>query len=160
MSYRITLLEEGLDEWVEILQKSFETETAALMITEEQVPTNGAFIKVEALHRMKDQGSTLFGLWQGTVPVGFVVVEKESEKCYRFEKLAVLPEFRHKGYGGALVEYASEYIKKQGGKQVTIGLIDEHLVLKEWYQTLGFRMTKHKKFKHLPFTVCFMKKSL
>ncbi len=156
----MAILEEGLDEWVEIIRKSYETVAATFMITEEQVPTNGAFLKVEALHRMINQGATLFGLWDGELPVGFAALEKESERGYRLEKLAVLPEFRHKGYGRQLVDYTTNYIKEQGGKEITLGVIDEHTILKEWYQTLGFRMTKHKKFKHLPFTVCFMKKSL
>ncbi len=160
MSHRITILEEGLDEWVEVIRKSFETEVATFMITEEQVPTNGAFLKVESLHRMVDQGATLFGLWDSGLQVGFIAVEKESEGAYRLEKLAVLPEYRHEGYGRQLVDYATNYIIQQGGRQITLGIIDEHTVLKGWYQRLGFRVTKHKRFKHLPFTVCFMKKSL
>jgi diamine N-acetyltransferase len=42
------------------------------------------------------------------------------------------------------------------GRQVSIGIIDDHTVLKNWYLGLEFKETNTKQFAHLPFTVCFM----
>jgi hypothetical protein len=54
------------------------------------------------------------------------------------------------------VEFVVSYVEKQGGQKVSLGMIDESAVLKEWYKTLGFVETGTKNFEHLPFTVCFM----
>jgi ribosomal protein S18 acetylase RimI-like enzyme len=92
--------------------------------------------------------------------VGFVAIEKADDKVYYLDKLAVLPEYRHKGYGGKLVEFVSNFVKKHNGQKVSLGMINESTVLKKWYQKLGFKETGTQSFEHLPFTVCFMEKSL
>jgi diamine N-acetyltransferase len=43
---------------------------------------------------------------------------------------------------------------------ISIGIIDEHTVLKQWYRKLGFTEVNRKKYDHLPFTVCSMEKRL
>ena len=89
-----------------------------------------------------------------------VTVEKKKDKVYSIEKLAVLPEYRHKGYGGELMEFVSDYVKKADGKALSIGIINEHTLLKKWYEVKGFKETTVMKFEHLPFTVCFMEKPI
>jgi hypothetical protein len=54
------------------------------------------------------------------------------------------------------VKCVLDYVGKQGGKKVTLGMIDSLTVLKEWYKSLGFEEKDTKKFEHLPFLVCFM----
>ena len=44
-------------------------------------------------------------------------------------------------------------------KKLSIGLMDEHTVLKNWYKELGFKGIGAQVFHHLPFTVCFMERS-
>jgi hypothetical protein len=46
------------------------------------------------------------------------------------------------------------------GKKVSVGIIDENLVLKNWYRDYGFVQTDIRRFEHLPFVVCFMEKEL
>lgn len=43
---------------------------------------------------------------------------------------------------------------------LSIGIINENKVLKQWYSSFGFNETGFKKFPHLPFTVCFMEKKI
>ena len=160
MAYKIIRIDTVTDLWVQVIRQSFETVAKTFNLTEVSVPTNGAFIKIEALHRMMDQGVACFGLLDGDIPVGFVAVEQASDQAFRLEKLAVLPAFRHKGYGRLLVQWAVAYAASAGGAEMTIGVIDDHETLKKWYLTLGFHTIKRKKFKHLPFAVCFMKKSI
>jgi ribosomal protein S18 acetylase RimI-like enzyme len=102
----------------------------------------------------------LFGLFLNNMQVGFVAIEKADDRVYYLDKLAILPGFRHKGYGKSLVRFVSSYVKKRDGQKVSLGMIDESAVLKNWYQQLGFKETGTKNFEHLPFTVCFMEKSL
>jgi len=89
-----------------------------------------------------------------------VAVEKADHHLYYIEKLAVLPDCRHKGMGKMLVSHALDYIASKGGQKVSIGIIDEQTILKTWYRMLGFTETGTKKFPHLPFTVCFMEQNI
>jgi N-acetylglutamate synthase-like GNAT family acetyltransferase len=88
--------------------------------------------------------------------VGFVAMEKADDAVYYLEKLAVLPEYRHNGYGRELVQFVLETAATGGAKKLSIGIIYEQAVLKDWYKDIGFRETSTKKFEHLPFTVGFM----
>ena len=67
------------------------------------------------------------------------------------ERLAVLPSYRHRGIGRALMDFAFKTVKKHGGKKVSIGIINENRVLKNWYMEYGFVETGTRVFRHLPF---------
>jgi hypothetical protein len=43
-----------------------------------------------------------------------------------------------------------------GGNKITIGIIDENTVLKDWYSANGFIHTGVKRYEHLPFAVGYM----
>ena len=50
-----------------------------------------------------------------------------------------------------------DYSKRTlGASKIKIGIIEENIILKEWYKNFGFTHTAAKKFDHLPFTVKFM----
>ena len=98
-----------------------------------------------------------FGLYVDGIQAGFVAAEKTGDgEIYYMDKLAILPGQRHKGYGAQLVNCVIDYVGRQGGKIVSLGMINSLTVLKEWYRSLGFRETGTKQFEHLPFLVCFM----
>ncbi|MDO9333828.1 MAG: GNAT family N-acetyltransferase [Dehalococcoidales bacterium] len=105
---------------------------------------------------LKKKGVNFFRGFLGETQVGFVVLEKADEALYYMEKLAVLPGYRHQGYGRKLVEFAVDYVRSHNGKKISIGTIDEHTILKNWYKKLGFREISTRKFNHLPFTVGYM----
>ena len=72
------------------------------------------------------------------------------------EKLAVLPQYRHNGYGKKLIAFAKEKAKEMGAAKITIGIIEENARLKNWYASNGFIHTGTREFSHLPFIVGFM----
>ena len=152
--------ETELETSVKVIADSFATVAAEFKLTKENCHTHHSFITLKQLTEMKRKGLKLFGLFVEGAQVGFVAVEKKKDKIFNLEKLAVLPEYRHKGYGGELVEFVLNSVKDAGGKKLTIGIIDEHTVLKQWYVAKGFNQTARTKFEHLPFTVCFMEKPL
>ncbi len=102
----------------------------------------------------------MFGLFNNDFQTGFIALEKPGNDMYYIEKLSVLPECRHNLYGSKLINFAFDFIKKDKGKTVSIGIIEEHKILKEWYMKFGFTEVSLQKFNHLPFTVCFMEKNL
>lgn len=145
---------------VKVIRESFATVAKEFRLTKESAPTNAAFIEFEDLLRIKEQGVRLFGLYKEGVQIGFFTIEANQEGLYYLNKLAVLPAYRHMGYGGFILNYVFEYVKNRGGGKISIGIIDENLVLKKWYQSHGFIITATKTYPHLPFKVCFMEKSI
>ena len=79
-------------------------------------------------------------------------LSKEADKAYELHNLAILPEFRHNGFGKQLLDHAKETVRSLGGSKIKIGIIEESTVLKNWYITNGFEHVGTKKFDHLPFT--------
>lgn len=150
--------ETELETSVKIIADSFATVAAEFKLTKDNCPTHPSFVTIKQLMEMKRKGLKLFGLFVEGAQFGFVALEKKKDKAFSMEKLAVLPEYRSKGYGGELVDFVNNNVKDAGGKKLSIGIIDEHTVLKQWYESKGFKQTARTKFEHLPFTVCFMEK--
>jgi len=144
---------------VAVIRDSFKTVAIEFGLNELNCPTHPSLITLDKLLELEKK-ARLFGLFLNNVQAGFVAAEKADETLYYMDKLAVIPEHRHKGYGKKLVEFVLDYVKKNKGEKVSLGMIDESAVLKNWYQQLGFEVTGTKNFEHLPFTVCFMERGL
>jgi ribosomal protein S18 acetylase RimI-like enzyme len=144
----------------DIIRRSFRTVADDLGLTEDNAPTNPAFFRDAQLDTMAQKGISMLILTDDDGPAGFAALERAGEELYYLEKLAVLPEKRHRGLGRKLVEYCFRLVARKGGGRISIGIINENRVLKDWYGTLGFRETGLKDFPRLPFTVCFMEKRI
>lgn len=142
---------------VEVIRESFGTVARQFGLTRENCPAHPSFVTTQQLRGLCARGQRFFGLFADGVQVGFVAVEKVGEAEHTMEKLAVVPAARHRGYGARLARFALDLAAGRGATTVSIGVIDEHTVLKDWYKSLGFAETGTQKFSHLPFTVCFMK---
>ena len=70
--------------------------------------------------------------------------------------VSILPECRHLSYGKALLDFCKEKVKELGGSKITIVIVEDNIVLKDWYTANGFIHTGTKQFEHLPFTVGYM----
>ena len=146
---------QNIENSVGVIRDSFRTVALEFGLNEGNCPTHPSLITLDKLAVLEEKAK-LFGLFLNDKQVGFVAVEKADGEVYYLDKLAVLPEYRHKGYGRYLVDFVVSYVKEQGGQKVSLGMINESTVLKNWYKKLGFSETETKKFEHLPFTVCFM----
>ncbi len=146
---------QGLKRSVEVIRDSFKTVAVEFGLNESNCPTHPSLITLDKLLELSNRAE-LFGLFQDDSQVGFVAIEKAGGGVYYLDKLAVLPEYRHRGYGKKLVEFVMYYVADQAGQKVSLGMINESTVLKNWYEGLGFEETGTKKFDHLPFTVGFM----
>jgi diamine N-acetyltransferase len=149
-----------LKESVKVIGNSFITVANEFCLTEENCPTNPAFISYKKLKELSEKGIMMFGLFCDDKQSGFVAIEKSDNGMYYLEKLAVLPEYRHKGFGKKLLRFVFDYVKRENGQKVCIGIINENIVLKNWYKDNGFAETHIRKYDHLPFLVCFMEKTL
>ena len=145
-----------LDVFADVIRKSFITVAGDFGLTEQNCPTNGAFIQTERLLSDWDNGNVMAGLFAVGKPAGFAQLAQKDAAVFELCKVAVLPQFRHEGYGARLLNWARETVREKGGSKITIGIIEENTVLKSWYQSYGFLHTGTCVFSHLPFTVGFM----
>lgn len=150
----------NLDEYAEVIRKAFETVAEELGLTRENAPTFPAFLGPDAMEKLRENGAAMFGAYEGENCIGFVVAQNAGEGVFYLERLAVLPEHRHAGTGRKLMDTVFDYVRENGGRKVSIGIINENLRLKKWYIQYGFIETGLRKFDHLPFTVCFMEKAV
>ena len=143
-----------------IVRNAFRTVALELNLTRENNPTHPSFMTTGRLRADRNKGVRFFGLFLRDRQIGFIAVEKADAALYYIERLAVLPKYRHQGYGQKLMQFAFEYIRANGGKKVSIGIINEQTVLKDWYKGFGFEEVSTREFAHLPFTVCFMERTV
>ncbi|MDD2372966.1 MAG: GNAT family N-acetyltransferase [Syntrophomonadaceae bacterium] len=152
--------EAELSNSVNVIRESFITVANQFKLTRENAPSNAAFIELEDLLKMKEKDIHLFGVFKDEIQIGFFTVERnDNDLCY-LNKLAVLPGYRHNGYGKKMLDFVFLYIKRAGGGKISIGIINENLVLKNWYIQSGFTETVIKNYPHLPFEVCLMEKNV
>jgi GNAT superfamily N-acetyltransferase len=145
---------------VSIIQLSFKTVADDFNLTIDNCPSHPSFITYEKLSDLIKKGLIFLGLFIEDIQIGFIAIEKANDDLFYIEKLSILPHYRHKSYGRKLIDYAISYIKNVNGKKISIGIINEHEILKKWYNNIGFNETMTKHYTHLPFTVCFMEKKL
>jgi len=145
-----------LPECRDVIRQSFATVADEFGLTEQNAATNGAFIKLERLQSEFERGNMMYAYRVAGKIAGFCALKKVSDEFYELEKLAVLPKYRHNGCGKALIDYAKARVLALGGKKLTIGIIEENTVLKDWYAANGFIHMGTKTYDHLPFTVGYM----
>jgi ribosomal protein S18 acetylase RimI-like enzyme len=150
------VIEQDLEECAEVIRKGFSTIAKDFGLTIENCPSNGAFIQKERLLAEKDKGHYMYGMICEDQMIGYMQLEKSNEDMYFLQKLVVLPQYRHLGLGKKLLDYAKERVQEFGGSSLSISIIEENTVLKNWYLAYGFHTTGIRKFEHLPFTVGFM----
>jgi ribosomal protein S18 acetylase RimI-like enzyme len=142
-----------------VIRESFRTVAEAYGLDERNCPGHPAFIGEERLLSMVEKGARFFGIYTDGRLIGCVAVEVRGNIAF-IEKLAVLPGFRHRGFGRRLIEAAIRYAGEKGCLRASVGIMDENRRLKNWYIGLGFHVTELKEYVHLPFTVCMMERRL
>jgi diamine N-acetyltransferase len=144
----------------DVIRRSFLTVASEMGLTPQSSPSHPAFLADEALLEQLSHGLSLYGLCESEDLVGVVGIAPLDESAFTMEKLAVPPEHRHKGYGGQLVAFACDAARASGAECVKIGIVDNNVVLKQWYLNQGFEVADIRNFDHLPFPVCLMERRL
>ena len=144
---RVLNFPEDSDECLDVIRRSFITVTEDFGITRENTPTNPAFLSKDRFLEHLENDVTLFGLFDEKQMAGCIAIEAApNEKgVFYLERLAVLPEYRHWGYGKNLMDRAFDYAGDRNAATVSIAVIDEHEVLKSWYINYGFEISGHQK---------------
>ena len=149
--------ESELEKCADVIRKSFATVAIDFGITEENCPNHTSFTTSDKLRNNVSWGWLMYGLYHERKMIGYVSLSKtETVGVYEMHNLAVLPEERHKGYGRYLLDFCKAKVKELGGNKITVGIIEESKVLKDWYRLNGFTHSGTKIFPRLPFIVGFM----
>ena len=141
-----------LQECLDVIHQSFRTIAEQFGLTKENCPKHTSFIPLSFLETQMNWGWHMYALYAEKKIIGYISLSKEGDDAYELHNLAVLPEYRHKGFGKLLLDHAKEVVKSLGGSRIKIGIIEESTMLKDWYIANGFVHIGTKKFDHLPFT--------
>jgi ribosomal protein S18 acetylase RimI-like enzyme len=129
-------------------------------LTAENCPGHVAFITEERLLAQLDrQDARCLGIQIAGAWVGFVAVAPYRD-AYEITRLAVAPEYRHRGYGRLLMDAACDAARRIGLREIGLGLVNENTVLKRWYQAQGFVAGEPFDLPGVPYTICGMLKAL
>jgi len=159
MDYTIRVAtEEDVELLTSLIRTAFRDVADRFNLTPENCPTHPSNCTLDWIRSALQKGAFYFILESHKEPCGCVALERvNSDLCY-LERLAVLPAFRERGFGKALVKHTLDQARALGVKNMEIGVISDQKELEDWYNRLGF-VTKGKgRFKHLPFEVTFMRK--
>ena len=141
----------------EVIRTSFATVANNLGLTEQNCPKYVGFVTTaERLQTHCNWGWLMYGLYGNKRLFGYVSISKEADGAYEMHNLAVLPEYRHMGYGKQLLDFCVVKVMESGGNKIKISITEENTALKNWYAAYGFVHTGVKKFEHLPFTSGYM----
>jgi ribosomal protein S18 acetylase RimI-like enzyme len=147
---------EHLPMYAEIIRQSFTTVANDYGLTMENCPAHTSFITNERLAERLDDNYYPFGYFANGKLIGFVSLLKKSRDVYEMSNLAVLPDYRHLGYGKALVEFCKKKVTSFGGSKIVLSIVESSDILKTWYEENGFNLTETKTFDHMPFPVGYM----
>ena len=141
---------------LDIIHRSFKSVADKLNLTKENCPGHTSFMPMEKLEQFWDWGFLMYGLFSEKKElVGYMSLSKvpDRETVFALHNICVLPEYRKKGYGKILLDYAKQKVKELNGDVLFVDFIEEHTALKEWYLKNGFVHKGTEKYEHLPFTV-------
>lgn len=141
-----------------LIRRSFLTVAEQFGLTRENCPSHPAFVCDEGLLSQLKEAYCI-GFFQAGELAGFAALVRRKDG-YELSRVAVAPEKRHLGYGRRLVAAAVKKARDMGLKEIQIGIIDEHAVLKDWYLAQGFELLPARRYPSLPFTVRPMRLTL
>jgi ribosomal protein S18 acetylase RimI-like enzyme len=142
-----------------VVNSSFLTVAKEFGFTKENAPTFPAFIGEDRIEKDLNRGLIMYGYSCEHKIIGCVGYSIKDGN-YLIERLAVLPEFRHKNIGKKLMEYVEQKIMRTGGTLIEINIVNENIELKEWYKSIGYKEIEIKEYEHLPFKVGILTKEI
>lgn len=119
-------------------------------------PKHPSFCQKDWVESDFKRGEQYFIYQQNGVGIGCVAFENPRPGVGYLNRLSVLPEYRHQGIGEVLVRHIVSYGKLKDIQRLSIGIIADHVKLKNWYLKLGFIEGERKLFPHIPFDVLYM----
>lgn len=144
----------------DVIKESFASVADKFNITKENAPSYVAFSTTpDRLSEQYLSGREMYVYVIDEHIVGFFSLSYKDSNC-EINNLCVLPEYRHKKIGRELLQYAIQRAISKQYDKITLSIVEENTVLKEWYSSFGFVRTHTKKYDFFPFTCGYMELKL
>ena len=155
--------EEEIPACVDLIRRSFGTVAEEFGFTEENAPRFTAFATTAErlnwhLHGEK-RPMYVYENENGEI-IGYYSLLFEENNVCELNNLCVAPESRHGEVGEALLLHSYEIAKGAGCETMHIGIVEENVKLRKWYETYGVVHLGTKKHDFFPFTCGYMEKRL
>lgn len=150
-----------IDRCVQVIRDSFMTVADNFGFTQENAPRFTAFaITVERLQWQYQEGRPMY-VWEEEGQIaGYYSLHLQGEQKCELNNLCVLPAYRHRQIGEKLLEHAFAQAREQGCVQMSIGIVEENILLRKWYEAHGAVHVGTEKYDFFPFTCGYMEKYL
>lgn len=144
-----------------VIRTAFSTVAKQFGFTPENAPRFTAFaVTDDRLKHQMHENRPMF-LWEQSGEVlGYCSLEIKEDGICELNNLGVLPAFRHRGIGAHLLHHAISEAKSRGCTKMHIGIVEENVLLRRWYERYGFVHTGTQKFDFFPFTCGYMERTL
>ena len=151
-------------ECVSVIRKSFQTVADEFGFTIENAPRFTAFATTEErlFYQLEYEHRLMMAYYDdgdGRILGYYSLMFLENSEC-ELSNLCVLPEFRHKKIGEALLEDAVIRAKNSSCKKMKIGIVEENKKLRKWYEAHVFIHTHAEKIDFFPFICGYMERDL
>lgn len=144
-----------------VINRSFQTVADEFGFTKDSVSHFPAFIDKGVIEKQIRNGLQMFCFLIEDTCVGCIGFKRDNEEgLYKIERLAVLPERRHKQIGRLLMDFVVKEIRRDGGSRAIVEIVNENTQLKKWYINQGFIEIRIDRYERLPFTVGVLEKKL
>lgn len=139
-----------------LIRESYQDVAERFNLTPHNCPKHPSNCTRDWVEKDMIRGVVYYCLDQEKKSIGCAAFEKASPEEGYLERLAVLPEYRQRGFGKALIDHIFNVARTIGIRCIGIGVISEQKDLKQWYEKMGFVEQETKTFPHLPFEVSLM----
>ena len=149
---------EEIPECVKVIRRSHRTVADEFGFTPENAPRYVAFATDEnrlAWHMLKEHRLMFLDEEDGVIRGYYSLLPQENGEC-EFSNLSVLPEYRHRGIGTALLKHAMDTARGLNRSVMNLSIVEENTVLRKWYERSGAVHTGTEKFDFFPFTCGYM----
>lgn len=152
--------EQDIFECVNVIKESFATVANEFGITETNAPGFTAFAMSEdgLKKQLFEEHRPMYAKYENEMIVGYYSLLLLDNKECELNNLCVIPTYRHKGVGEELLMNAFEVARELGCIKMNIGIVEENIALREWYEAFGFVHVGTQKFDFFPFTCGYMEK--
>ena len=143
----------------DLIRKSFRTVADEFGFTKENAPRFTAFATTEerlAWHMDNEHRLMYVDEEDGRIRGYYSLLLRDGNEC-ELGNLSVLPEYRHNGTGGRLLQHAVKTAREHDCKVMNLSIVEENTVLRQWYERYGAIHTGTEKFEFFPFTCGYMK---
>lgn len=147
---------------VDVICSSFMTVADEFGFTIENAPRFTAFAttKERLIWQWEQEKRQMFAYFEDGKMAGYYSLLRKADKECELNNLCVLEEYRHKKIGERLLKHAFLEAGKMGCLWVNIGIVEENVRLRKWYESHGAVHIGTEKYDFFPFTCGYMRRAV